>query len=259
MESSSWFLNLGFSSFPEFGRPHETRVSWLPCTVMDLIDLHPEPSVPPILAGSDEERNRLPEPYRSWPELSLTFFDLPVHVTKTDIHRWLSKEGKVVFMSLFDPCNGNAKMAARVIFEPPPGRVFWLGDLERGTLTVQQWEDSLAETEITVSLREQDNLRRNHIPVADDRSCPSKINFCLQSIDFGMMVGPSTMRPLKSARGSDFAVKVELNGKEKKLVVFFPFPIRCGTERTIQQYKLVVDVAQIKKPSTPNRRDVGLS
>ena len=204
--------------------------------------------VPPPNTSTERSfvNESLPDPIRSWPELTVRLDRLPVDVTKSEIHHWLSAEGEVVYISLFDPHNNLPQMSARVVLEPPPKRAFWKGGPTRGTITVQRLDprERAVELEIHLTILPP-NPPGGH--VVRQGSYPLKLVLQPLSIDFGTMIGPASMKALTTITAIERAdIRLEINTTTKKITAFFPVSVRNGDQRVVRKYKFIADLSLTK-------------
>ncbi|KAF6803018.1 suppressor of ascus dominance [Colletotrichum sojae] len=72
--------------------------------------------------------NKHPEPWRTWPELTLKISSLPKGITLSELHESFRRQGTITLVELGHENNRNNTTAfGKIRFEPPPQADFWSG------------------------------------------------------------------------------------------------------------------------------------
>ncbi|KAH6973539.1 RNA dependent RNA polymerase-domain-containing protein [Ilyonectria sp. MPI-CAGE-AT-0026] len=190
--------------------------------------------------------------WQTWPEFSVRLDKLPVGVATTNLWDWFSQEGEIVYIDIFEERHAMGTMVAKIKFEPPPKRDFWT----QRTYCVAHPDSRRYPNGLAIAIMPWRAVPDCWIqsPVCPDRQHPVRIIVHPLAIQFGSLVGPDTMKIMKSLSATigDTSLKIELDLRRKCLTAFFPMQVESRVGRQTRQYKFVVEFTSLKEVRQPS-------
>lgn len=191
---------------------------------------------------------RLPENWRSWPEISIRVHDLPEDVTTNMMWEQFSEYGKIVFIDIYQS-KQSLGMSARLKFSPPPKEPFW--DLEKQVIFLHPGIYTHAHG-VSVSIRPDTRPPGDWVTsgINNNRSYAVKISVQLRGVRLGSTTGPRQLTVAESwdheATQPDF--NMEVNVYDKKIYVYFHTTVTDAKGRgLLRSYKMKIDVSQVRR------------
>ncbi|RDA91943.1 hypothetical protein CP533_1312 [Ophiocordyceps camponoti-saundersi (nom. inval.)] len=192
----------------------------------------PTPSPPAMTASpprwsTSNRRNHSRDDWRNWPEVIVKVDDLPPDVTTSMLFSSFSPEGSVIRIETWV---GDAK----VFFEPPPKRSFWHSPFRLKHPDTQKYPEGCP---VRVRLFRRDSDGRH--------DAPSKISLSFEQLQFGTMVGPTSMAISKSIVSPSMELKLDV--RSKQLSAYFTVPEKTDDWTGTRQFRFRVPASHISK------------
>ncbi|KAL7796485.1 RNA dependent RNA polymerase domain-containing protein [Trichoderma ceciliae] len=198
--------------------------------------------------SSKRRANNPPSDWKKWINISIRIDGLPTDVTAENLLEWFSHEGNIAFYN-FVPASvdGNSESLSAIInFEPVPSCAFW----EAG-FTIVHHPDTVEYPEgLQVQLSVQARPERWYTSrIHPDMQYPTRITAALRSMDFGSMIGPTSLNIRKSITPPDGTnnLSLEVDVLSKRLVIYFSILTKVSEGHyNTQEFKLLAELSQIK-------------
>ena len=170
--------------------------------------------------------------WRAWQELSIKMFELPQHINTKELRECFEKEGTVISVEIFENSRNERHGGGRIRFRyettflkraifshplsPPPARSFWesrwyrLEITGKGSFNIRTYLEPRKSSFVHIS------------PVNPQRRYPERMELYAETLDFGIMLQPSTMMSKKSIQSTHKTpVKLIQNMRFQELTVEF--------------------------------------
>ncbi|KAI8722183.1 RNA-dependent RNA polymerase [Fusarium sp. LHS14.1] len=187
-----------------------------------------------------------PAEWQTWPEMTIQIDKLPKSVTTSNLWDWFSHEGEIVYIDIYELPRDPALSSAKIRFEPPPKRAFW----STGTYWVSHPDVSRYPNGLKIFVSPFRGAPRCWIrsPVSPDRFYPIKITLHPLAIQFGSILGPRSVKVMKSFYNTvdEHTLKLEINLRSMRLTAFFPMEVETRGGKHVRQHKVAVDFSKMK-------------
>lgn len=206
---------------------------------------------PSTMPATDNPRQRAgisPSDWTTWLSISIRIDGLPTDVTSENLLQWFSHEGTIAFYNLIPGRAGQRpnSISAIINFEPVPSCAFW----ETGSTTVPHPDAAKYPEGLQLRLSIQTRPERWYVSRAHpDLQYPTKITANLWSMDFGSMIGPTSINIRKSITASGGANKIsmEVDVLSKRLIIHFPLRIKVTENSYLtREFKFLAELSQVR-------------
>ncbi|KAF4589553.1 suppressor of ascus dominance [Ophiocordyceps camponoti-floridani] len=188
----------------------------------------PQPSTPP---SQDAVKPASPRAeWRDWPEVNLKVDNLPPDVTTQVLWSNFSREGKIFRIEILDGPSGKF---AKLCFQPPPKRSFWHQPFSLVHPDESKYPNGC---NVVVTLSRDLHARRGS---------RLKVSIKLKQLEFGSMVGPTTMVVHKAI--SPPGMELELDVNRKQITARFFIPAKEGGWNGEREFCFRIALSQVSK------------
>ncbi|KAL7918863.1 RNA dependent RNA polymerase domain-containing protein [Trichoderma austrokoningii] len=169
----------------------------------------------------------------------------PPDMTSENILEWFSRYGNITFFNITRA--GQYGLPSAIIhFEPMPTTAFW----KSGQIVVPHSDTDKYpkgyRIKLSVDARPDRLFKSRSNPIIQ---YPARVTRTLDTLDFGCMVGPTSLNIRKSvyARNESDIFSLELDAPGKRLVVIFPLAVEKVDRRLYtRQMKILAELSQLQ-------------
>ncbi|KAL3471302.1 RNA dependent RNA polymerase-domain-containing protein [Aspergillus californicus] len=181
-------------------------------------------------------------PWKSWASVVIIICDVSLDTSTLDLWRAFKNEGNVFSIDIIEDSNGNRTSKAKIRFRPPPTNGFW----ERGTYRITQHDGKVHIFRIGLENKRPESYIES--PVRADVKYPDELKIPISSMDIGVLINETTMRPMCTVNNPKEPAFLILNLRRKDLLVYFQLPI-ASTRGWLpsQEYRLRIPFSQLDR------------
>ncbi|RFU77202.1 hypothetical protein TARUN_5033 [Trichoderma arundinaceum] len=197
--------------------------------------------------ASQRRAKKAASDWKKWSDISIKIDGLPADVTTENLLEWFSHEGNISYYNfIHSPIDGTSEsLSAVIIFEPVPSCAFW----ESGSVIVPHPDTAKYPDGLQVQLSVQDHQPRwFNSRFHPGLEYPTKVTATLSSLDFGSMVGPTSINVRKSITPSDgsMALSIEADVLSKRLIIYFPIVTKVARDHhPTREFKIIAELTQL--------------
>ncbi|KKK16507.1 hypothetical protein ARAM_000426 [Aspergillus rambellii] len=190
--------------------------------------------------------------WKSWESVAVNLSNVPKEANTLCLWKAFRDQGNILSIDIFEDSHGNRASRAKIRFRPPPSTAFW----KRGN-----WQIILPNGRSSSVLLSLDNKPPEwtiQSSVRPDVSYPAEIDIPISSMDIGILVNDTTMRPMRTVgSGLNENTSLVLNLRRKDMLVYFQISTHGAPNILVfHEYRLRVPFSQLdrffqsKNPST---------
>lgn len=180
---------------------------------------------------------------------------MPPATTTLDLWRVFEQEGNIAFIELYDNRQGDRDPTAKIRFQPPPRRAFWI--TEKIEITTS---DGKGPFQVLVTAEPKKRRFEVQSPVNKAVWYPEIMTLAASSLSFGILSGPTTMLNMYTTGShEENVVKLSIDLLRSKVVanfsVVFKQPavpaaddgMKGGRMDRVNQFMFMIPFAQLQK------------